>query len=73
MNNYNLKEEIKKLGMTQKGFAEHIGVSQNTITTWVNKSVPIPKWVNPFIINYRKAKTLDLLLNELKEIENNTN
>ena len=71
MKNYNLKQEIKDLGMTQKGFAEDIGVNQNTVTTWVNGSVPVPKWVKPFIVNYRKAKTLDLLLNELENINNN--
>lgn len=71
MDDYNLKQEIKKLGMTQKGFAEHIGVNQNTITTWVNGSVPTPKWVRPFLEYYHKAKTLDKLLGELEKIQNN--
>jgi transcriptional regulator with XRE-family HTH domain len=65
MNEYNLKQEIKKLGMTQKGFAEHIGVNQNTVTTWVNGSVPMPKWVKLFINYFEKAKTLDNLIDEL--------
>lgn len=67
MNDYNLKQEIKSLGMTQKEFAKYIGVNQNTITTWVNGSISIPKWIYLFIENYHKAKILDSLFIELEK------
>ncbi len=41
---YNLKEEIKKLGMTQKGFAENIGVGENTVGNWVRGVIATPPW-----------------------------
>ena len=46
---YNLKQEIKKLGMTQKGFAEHIGVSEDTVGGWVRGVTPVPNWAKLII------------------------
>jgi len=61
---YNLKEEIKKLGMTQKGFAEHIGVAEVTVGTWVRGDTDTPKWVKLLIellhkeVKFEHAKKL---------------
>lgn len=56
MNNYDLKQEIKKLGMTQKGFAEYIGVSENAVGKWVRGEILTPKWVPLLISLMHKAK-----------------
>ena len=58
---YNLKAEIKSLGMNQKEFAEHIDKSIPTITRWVKKEIPLPRLVVLYIEAYKKAKTLDSL------------
>jgi transcriptional regulator with XRE-family HTH domain len=69
MSNYNLKQEIKKLGMTQKGFAEHIGVSENSVSTWVRGETPIPVWLPNFIHYYKKSKLLDELKEKINDIK----
>jgi transcriptional regulator with XRE-family HTH domain len=69
MSNYNLKQEIKKLGMTQKGFAELTGLSENGISQWIRGTREMPSWVKPFLEFYRKSKTLDLLLDELEKLD----
>ena len=70
MSDYNLKQEIKKLGMTQKGFAELAGLHTNTVSKWVIGETPIPEWLPKFIHYYKKSKLLDELENNLKEINN---
>ena len=56
MNDYNLKQEIKKLGMTQKAFAEYIGVAEVTVGTWARGETKIPKWVPLLISLMHKEK-----------------
>jgi len=35
---------IRKLGLSQKDYAKRIGVSQTTVSSWVNGRYPIPMW-----------------------------
>jgi transcriptional regulator with XRE-family HTH domain len=49
MSNYNLKQEIKKLGMTQKSFAEDIGVGENTVGNWVRGVIETPPWAKRLV------------------------
>jgi len=58
---YNLKLEIKSLGMTQKDFAKHIDKSVYTITKWVKNDIEVPKVIKLYIETYKKAKILDQL------------
>lgn len=59
MNNYDLKQEIKKLGMTQKEFAHNIGVGENTVGNWVRGVVETPKWVYRMIELLYKEKAYE--------------
>jgi len=58
---YNLKAEIRSLGMTQKEFAKHIDKSIATIARWIKQEDPLPKLVQLYIQAYKKAKILDTL------------
>ena len=75
MKKFDLKQEIRKLGLTQKEFAEIAGIHTNTITQWIKGTREMPKWVVKFIHYYKKAKILDELdekLQELKKEEKNS-
>jgi len=69
MDNYNLKEEIKKLGMTQKEFAKHIGVSEDTVGKWVRGTISTPNWAKLLIRLLKKEaafeKIKELIRDEL--------
>jgi transcriptional regulator with XRE-family HTH domain len=56
---FNLKEELKFLGMTQKDFAKHLEKSTNTVNRWAKGEIPIPKVVRLYIEAYKKAKLYD--------------
>jgi transcriptional regulator with XRE-family HTH domain len=56
---FNLKAELKSIGMTQKDFAEYVEINQNTVSRWVRGDLPLPKWVERLIENYKKAQILD--------------
>ena len=57
-----IKETAKELGMTQKQLAQHIGVSEDTVSNWSRGVVDTPKWA---------LKMFELLKNEQKS--NNMN
>lgn len=59
METYDLKQEIKKLGMTQKAFAENIGVGENTVGNWVRGIVETPKWVSRIVELLHKEKAYE--------------
>jgi len=68
-NSFNLKAEIKNLGMTQKDFAKHIDRNIQTITRWVQGQVEIPKIVILYIEAYKRSKLLESILFEIKNIQ----
>jgi DNA-binding transcriptional regulator YiaG len=47
--NFDLKAELKSIGMTQKDFAEQIGVSRVTVSDWSRGKTRIPKVAINFI------------------------
>ena len=61
---FDLKMELKSIGMSLSDFAKEIHLTPNTVSRWSRGEINIPKWVEPFLINYKKAKKLDELANE---------
>ena len=63
MTNEEFKELLKKAGLNKKEFAKIANISYNTVMSWgvktTTRNVAIPSWVEPFLQNYIKAKTLD--------------
>ena len=57
---FDLKTELKNLGMTQKDFAELIGVSRVTVSDWNRGKTKIPNIAVNFVS----------LFNELKDCQN---
>ncbi|EJF07721.1 Helix-turn-helix protein [Thiovulum sp. ES] len=52
---FDLKFELKNLGLNLTSFANEVQLSPNTVSRWARGEVQIPKWVKPFIINYKKS------------------
>ena len=50
---YDLKAEIRNIGMTQREFAKHIDKSVHTITRWIKQDLKLPKLVI-YILNHIK-------------------
>lgn len=69
MNNYDLKQELKQRGLTQKQFAELAGIAENTVSQWVRGERSLPGWVKPFLELYDKAETLDKIMTELQKLQ----
>jgi transcriptional regulator with XRE-family HTH domain len=56
---FDLKSELKNLGMTQKYFSEYIDVHITTVNRWVRGELETPKVVKILLQNYKKAKLFD--------------
>jgi transcriptional regulator with XRE-family HTH domain len=56
MTDYDLKREIRKLGMTQKEFAKNIGVAENTVSQWVRGVIDTPRWTIRIVELLHKEK-----------------
>jgi len=56
---FNLKTELKSIGMTQKEFSKHIKRTANTVNRWVKGEVEIPEVIKLYIQAYKKAKLYD--------------
>jgi protoheme ferro-lyase len=53
------KNMLKKCDLSIKKFSQMCGLHHNSIsTTWKSKN-EVPKWVETWLDNYIKAKTLD--------------
>lgn len=66
---YDLKSEIKELGMTQKEFAEIAGIHTNTISQWIRGITEMPEWVKHFITYYKKSKLFDEIKQKINAVD----
>ncbi len=53
------KATLKKCGLTIKEFANMCGLNPNSISTSWKAKNEVPQWVETWLHNYIKAKTLD--------------
>ena len=56
---FDLKAELKSIGMTQKDFAEYIDVHITTVSRWIRGELEVPKMVKILLRNQKKAKLFD--------------
>jgi transcriptional regulator with XRE-family HTH domain len=59
--NFDLKAELKSIGMTQKDFAKFTDFHINSIGKWARKELPTPKWVTLLINCQKKNKAFEEL------------
>ena len=67
---FDMKNELKSIGMTQKEFADLIEIHKNTVSRWSRGDLPLPHWVKLFISNYKKAQLFDEFDSKFQEIKN---
>lgn len=60
--------KLNELNLTKKEFANMVGAVYNGVVNWNTKG-ETPKWVDSWLENYEKGKTLDELLNIIKKYE----
>ena len=56
---FDLKAELKSIGMTQREFAKHIKKTTSTINRWAIGEVKIPQVVKLYIKAYKKNQFCD--------------
>jgi len=66
---FNLKAELKSIGITQREFAEYIDVHITTVSRWIRNELTTPKLVKLVLENQRKAKLFDeiIIVKNLKD------
>ncbi|MEV9477969.1 helix-turn-helix domain-containing protein [Aliarcobacter butzleri] len=61
MKKQQFNKTLKEVGLSQKEFAEILGVAQQTVNSW-GTTQNIPYWVETWLENYEKAKFADKLI-----------
>ncbi len=69
---FNLK--LKELNISIKDFSQIVDITYSTINnsgfTKDDKTIPVPKWVNPFLKYYEKSRKYDYLMKEISKVAN---
>lgn len=72
MNKEEFIKKLKELNLTIKDFSQISNISYSTISNWGyssnEKVIPVPNWVEPFLINYEKARKYDYLSKEIFDV-----
>lgn len=61
----NFEKKLANLNLTKKEFANLVGAVYNGVVNWNTKG-ETPKWVDSWLENYAKAKTLDNVAQAIK-------
>jgi predicted transcriptional regulator len=63
---------LKELNISIKDFSIIADVPYSTINNWGftkdEKTIPIPKWITPFLEHYEKSRKYDYLMKELSKV-----
>ena len=63
---------LKELNLSIKDFSIIADIPYSTINNWGftkdDKTIPVPKWVVPFLEHYEKSKKYDYLMNEILKV-----
>ena len=62
-------DNLKSLGISRREFAEMTGLHYGTVSNWHDENKPIPSWVDSWIKNYKKAKTLDVIVDAIEAVK----
>ncbi len=62
MNKKEFNLALKQTGLSQKEFANILGIASQTVNSW-GTTQNIPYWVKSWLENYAKAKLADDLIN----------
>lgn len=62
-------EALKSAGLNKKEFAEKTNMTYQSVTNWADDTRPIPGWVKSWIKNYKKAKTLDVIVDAIEAVK----
>jgi len=65
---FDLKAELKSIGMTQKDFANYIDAHITTVSRWIRGELETPKLVKLVLENQKKAKLFDDVI-EVKNLK----
>ncbi|CAM3935935.1 hypothetical protein [Arcobacter cloacae] len=64
--------KLKELNLSIKDFSQIADIPYSTINNWGftkdEKTIPVPKWVNPFLEHYEKSKKYDYLMGEVFKV-----
>ena len=63
---------LKELNISIKDFSIIADIPYSTINNWGftkdDKTIPVPKWVVPFLEHYEKSKKYDSLMSEILKV-----
>ena len=63
---------LKELNISIKDFSIIADVPYSTINNWGftkdEKTIPVPKWVTPFLEHYEKSRKYDYLMSEITKV-----
>lgn len=64
--------KLKELNLSIKDFSQIADIPYSTINNWGftkdEKTIPVPKWVVPFLEHYEKSKKYDYLMSEVFKV-----
>ena len=63
---------LKELNISIKDFSIIADIPYSTINNWGfkknKKTIPIPKWITPFLEHYEKSRKYDYLMKEIFKV-----
>ncbi|WP_300446157.1 hypothetical protein [Helicobacter typhlonius] len=65
MQNTEFEQKLEQLGLSKKEFTAIVGMPYQTLMNWKQKE-QTPIWVDSWLENYAKAKTLDNVAKAIK-------
>lgn len=65
MKNTEFEQKLEQLGLSKKEFTAIVGMPYQTLMNWKQKE-QTPVWVDSWLENYAKAKTLDQIIEGIK-------
>ena len=68
MERQDLNDKLKELGLSKKEFSELCGAGYEAINKWGSGTTGVPYWVESWLENYKKSKTLNVVIEAIDAV-----
>lgn len=68
MNIEDFNNQLKRLGLNKKEFADKVNMTYQSVTNWNDDTRPIPGWVESWLEHYAKSKKFETIKELTRDI-----
>lgn len=62
-------DTLKRLSLSRQEFCKITGLAYSTVSNWNDEKLPLPSWVDSWLVNYERSSSYEEIKRQILKIE----